>query len=139
MSITYKTSMKLAVVRMSSKAGSLKTVWVYDHRSDGWLLGGDERVFSPQRWWAWWAPHHVIKVIKASESHDWNDIKLGALVSFGSPFDDDIIGVVIERVSSQYVILRSDTNEIVRISWEHVRPIEVTDQDSCKNLGGMVE
>ena len=139
MSIIYKMSTKLAVVRVSSKDGRLKTVWVYDHRSDGWLLGGEGQTYAPQLCWAWWAPHHVLKVVEACKGHDWNGIKLGALVSFGSAFDDDTIGIVIERVRSQYIILRSDTNQITKISWECVRPIEVTDQDSCKRPGGIVE
>lgn len=106
-------SNKLVLVRVSASLGHVKTMWVREIRSDGWVAcaegAGDA--------WRWFAPHNVISFFEPHTSYDYNGIKEGTLVqAFGN------IGVVIRRRGANYDIILSGREQT--ISWEYIVPVE---------------
>ena len=109
-------SNQLVLVRVSARAGHVKTMWVREIRSDGWVACTNDGV-SRTDTWRWFAPHNVISFFEPHTSYDYNGIKEGTLVqAFGR------IGVVIRRRGANYDILLSGREQT--ISWEYIVPVE---------------
>ena len=118
--------MKVAIVRVSQKAGLLKSVYVYQVREDGWFRGGTDR---EESWKGhWYAPKNLVQLIEADapecRSYDYNGIEPGTLVEYwGGSYQ----GVVLSRKGAKYTILPNGGSKPVTVDWEAVVPILVTD------------
>lgn len=129
-------STKIAIVRVSPKAGNVKHLWIYEERRNGWIHGGPEQNYNPGRTFAsWHAPHHVLKVIDigtvnapGGAGYDWNGIAPGTLVEMWS---GSYQGIVIERKGAKYVILRHGDSAPIEVTWESVVPVDVDDTNDA--------
>lgn len=124
-------STKIAIVRVSPKAGNIKHLWIYEERRNGWIQGGPDQTYSPGRSFAsWHAPHHVLKIVDIGTvqaqlgPYDWNGIPPGTLVDmWGGSYQ----GIVIDRKGAKYVILRNGDPRPIEVTWESVAPVDVDD------------
>ena len=117
--------MKVAIVRVSQKAGMLKSVYVYKVREDGWFHGGPDREAS----WKgqWYAPKNLIQMIEADtpevRNYDYNGIEPGTLVEFWGGQQ----GVVLSRKGAKYTILPHGETKPTTVDWDAVVPVLVDD------------
>jgi hypothetical protein len=124
-------SNKIAIVRVSPKAGNIKHLWVYEERRNGWIHAGPEQSYNPGRTFAsWHAPHHVLKIVDLGTvqaergAYDWNGIQPGTLVDmWGGSYQ----GLVIERKGAKYVVLRNGDPKPLEVTWESVVPVDHDD------------
>jgi len=126
-------STKIALILMSSKAGHVQKLWVYEERTNGWIRAGEEQEFLPGRTAsAWHAPHNITATFDVaalnskSSSHDWGGIAPGTLVEVGLA-DENTTGIVIERKGPRYVVLPHGRSAPIEVSWTVVVPAEVDD------------
>jgi hypothetical protein len=124
-------STKIAIVRVSPKAGNIKHLWIYEERRNGWIQGGPDQTYSPGRSFAsWHAPHHVLKIVDLGTvqaewgAYDWNGIQPGTLVDM---WGGSCQGLVIERKGVKYVVLRLGDSKPLEVTWESVVPVDVDD------------
>lgn len=118
---------KIAIVRVSPKAGNVKHLWIYEERSNGWIRGGTEQSDSSGRTFSsWHAPHHILKVVDLGTVHaelgpyDWNGIQPGTMVEYwGGSFR----GIIIGRTGAKYDILPIGDSKPISTPWETVVPV----------------
>jgi hypothetical protein len=109
-------SNQLVTYRVSSRAGFIKSAWVIEVRSDGWVrISNAPDVTSYSGTWI--APQNVLGFHTPQGSYDYGGISEGTLVQVW-----DKTGVVVRRRGARYDVLIegivSDT------PWELVRPLE---------------
>jgi hypothetical protein len=129
-------STRIAIVRVSPKAGNVKHLWIYEERRNGWIQGGPDQSYSPGRSFAsWHAPHHVLKIVDIGtvssprgSSYDWNGIQPGTLVEM---WDGSYQGIVIDRKGAKYVILRNGDPRPIEVTWESVVPVDHDDTNGA--------
>lgn len=113
---------KIAIVRVSAKAGHVKAVHVFEFRDDGWLRGWPTTEPLPRHAngrGAWYAPKNVITIVEQTKSHDYNGIQPGTLVQhFDGPPK-----ILKERRGAIYVMLNPQNGEEYAVSWEGVVPV----------------
>ena len=108
-------SNQLVLVRVSAKAGHVKTLWAQVVRADGWVGCSYERSARPETW-RWIAPHNVVSFFAPHTSYDYNGIKEGTLVqAFGN------VGMVLRRRGANYDVLVGGREQTV--GWEYVVPV----------------
>jgi hypothetical protein len=128
-------STKIAIVRVSPKAGNIKHLWIYEERRNGWIQGGPDQTYSPGRSFAsWHAPHHVLKIVDIGTvqatlgPYDWNGIQPGTLVDmWGGRYQ----GIVIDRKGAKYTILRNGDSLVCEVTWESVAPVDIDDTNDA--------
>ena len=117
--------MKVAIVRVSQRAGMMKSMYVYEVRSDGWFRCGPDRDDS----WKgqWFAPKNLIHMIEADtpevRNYDYNGIEPGTLVQFWGKEQ----GIVISRKGTKYTVLRNGNPKPILVDWENVVPVLADD------------
>ena len=109
-------SNQLVLVRVSAKAGHVKSLWVHEVRSDGWVGCSYDRDARRLNW-RWFAPHNVIHFFSPHTSYDFNGIKEGTLVEVA-----DTVGMVLRRRGAKYDVLLDGREQA--IGWEFVVPVE---------------
>jgi hypothetical protein len=114
---------KIAVVRVSAKAGHVRTVHIIESRDDGWIRGTPSSEPVPRHTngaGAWYSPKHVVTIVEQTRSHDYNGIEPGTLVQHfgGSP------RILKERRGAHYVMLDPQNGEEYGVSWEGVVPFQ---------------
>ena len=118
--------MKVAIVRVSQRAGMLKSVYVYETRSDGWIRAGVDRDASWRS--CWYAPKNIVQTIEVDKpkyrNYDYNDILPGTLVEYWSCQQ----GMVISRKGAKYTILPLGASKPVLVDWEQVVPVLVSEE-----------
>ena len=107
-----------AVVRVSPKAGYVRSVWVQEVQANGWLRGSIEAEDRPGTS-SWYAPHHVIWRGPSVVGHDWGGIQPGTLVQL---MEGDI-GMVVSRKGATLDVNVADKG-VMRIDWSRVRPLD---------------
>lgn len=125
-------SNKIAVVRVSPKAGNVKHLWIYEERRNGWIHAGPEQSYNPGRTFAsWHAPHHILKVVdigtinsQAGGGYDWNGIQPGTLVDVWGGAHQ---GIIIDRKGAKYTVLLNGDSRPIEVTWEGVVPVDVDD------------
>ena len=114
---------KIAVVRVSAKAGHLRTIHILESRDDGWVRGtptAEPIPRSQRQSGAWYSPKNVITVVEQTRSHDYNGIEPGTLVShFGGP-----PRILKSREGANYLLLDPRDGEEYGVGWEGVAPIQ---------------
>jgi len=115
---------KIAVVRVSAKAGHLRTIHILESRDDGWIRGtptSEPLPRHPNGAGAWYSPKHVIIIVEQTRSHDYNGIQPGTLVQHydGPP------RILKERKGAHYVMLDPRNGEEYATSWEGVVPVPI--------------
>jgi hypothetical protein len=120
-------NIKIAVVKVSPRASLLKSLYVHEHRSDGWVRAGEDR-WKP--WSAcWFAPHNVLQVVEvshpdpAAKGYDYNGIEPGTLVEYWANKQ----GIVISRHGTQYTVMELGGKSPYPVDWSQVRPVETPD------------
>ena len=117
--------MKVAIVKVSQRAGMLKSMYVYEMRSDGWFRAGIDR--DPSWKGQWFAPKNLIQMIEADtpevRNYDYNGIEPGTLVQFWGKEQ----GIVISRKGTKYTVLRNGNPKPILVDWENVVPVLVDD------------
>jgi hypothetical protein len=117
--------MKVAIVRVSQRAGMMKSMYVYEIRGDGWFRCGPDR--DPSWKGQWFAPKNLIQMIEADtpevRNYDYNGIEPGTLVQFWGHEQ----GVVISRKGTKYTILANGMSKPAQVDWENVVPLLVDD------------
>jgi len=118
--------MKVAIVRVSQRAGMLKSVYVYETRSDGWIRAGVDRDASWRS--TWYAPKNIVQMIEVDKpeyrNYDYNGIEDGTLVEYWSSQR----GMVIARKGAKYTILPLGASKPVLVDWEQVVPVLVSEE-----------
>ena len=123
-------STRIAIVRVSPKAGNVKHLWIYEERRNGWIQAGPEQNYSGRTFASWHAPHHVLKIVDIGTvavergPYDWNGIQPGTLVDM---WDGSYQGIVIDRKGAKYVILRNGDPKPIEVTWESVVPVDHAD------------
>ena len=117
--------MKVAIVRVSQRAGMMKSMYVYEIRGDGWFRAGTDR---DESWRGqWFAPKNLIQLIEADapecRNYDYNGIEPGTLVQYWG----DHQGIVIGRKGAKYTILFNGSSKPSQVDWENVVPLLVDD------------
>ena len=117
--------MKVAIVRVSQRAGMMKSMYVYEIRGDGWFRAGTER---DESWRGqWFAPKNLIQLIEADtpecRNYDYNGIEPGTLVQFWGNEQ----GIVISRKGTKYTVLVNGKSKTIQVDWENVVPVLVDD------------
>jgi hypothetical protein len=117
--------MKVAIVRVSQRAGMMKSMYVYEIRSDGWFRAGHER---DESWRGqWFAPKNLIQLIEADapecRNYDYNGIENGTLVQFWNNEQ----GIVIGRKGAKYSVLPNGKSKPIQVDWSNLVPMLVTD------------
>lgn len=125
-------STKVAVVRVSPKAGNVKHLWIYEERANGWIQGGPEQTYSPGRTFAsWHAPQHILKVVDIGTvavelgAYDWNGIQPGTLVDLWGGSQK---GVVTGRRGAKYDVLLLGSGRPIEVTWESLVPVVLEDE-----------
>ena len=117
--------MKVAIVRVSQRAGMMKSMYVYEVRSDGWFRCGPDR--EPSWKGQWFAPKNLIQMIEADtpevRNYDYNGIEPGTLVQFWGKEQ----GIVISRKGTKYTVLRNGNPKPILVDWENVVPVLIDD------------
>ena len=117
--------MKVAIVKVSQRAGMLKSMYVYEMRSDGWFRAGIDR--DPSWKGQWFAPKNLIQMIEADtpevRNYDYNGIEPGTLVQFWGKEQ----GIVISRKGTKYTVLRNGNPKPILVDWENVVPVLIDD------------
>jgi hypothetical protein len=124
-------STKIAIVRVSPKAGNVKRLWIYEERRNGWIRGGPEQNYFPGRTFAsWHAPHHILKIVDIGTvavelgPYDWNGIQPGTLVDIWGGSSQ---GMVVGRKGAKYEVLLLGSGKPVEVTWENVVPVDLDD------------
>jgi hypothetical protein len=116
---------KVAIVKVSQKVGLLKSVYVHEIRSDGWVRGGPER--DPSWKGHWYAPKNIIQMVEADtpefKSYDYNGIEPGTLVKYWG----DEQGIVVSRKGAKYNVLPNGGSRPVQVDWSSLVPVLDTD------------
>jgi hypothetical protein len=117
--------MKVAIVRVSQRAGVMKSMYVYEIRGDGWFRAGTDR---DESWRGqWFAPKNLIQMIEADtpevRNYDYNGIEPGTLVQFWGNEQ----GIVISRKGTKYTVLVNGKSKTIQVDWENVVPVLVDD------------
>ena len=117
--------MKVAIVRVSQRAGMMKSMYVYEIRGDGWFRAGTDR---DESWRGqWFAPKNLIQMIEADtpecRNYDYNGIEPGTLVQFWGNEQ----GIVLSRKGTKYTILVNGRSKPSQVDWENVVPLLVDD------------
>lgn len=118
---------KLAVYRVSSRAGNIKTQWVQEVRADGWIRvtpGQESHHDNHPGAGTWIAPHNVVTFLEPHYTYDYGGIKEGTLVQVWEG-----VGIVVRRRNATYDILIDGA--VRPCNWESVRPVE----DPCNEAG----
>jgi len=125
-------STRIAVVRVSPKAGNVKHLWIYEERRSGWIRGGPEQNYSPGRTFAsWHAPLHILKIVDIGTvavelgPYDWNGIQPGTLVDIWGGSSQ---GMVVGRKGAKYEVLLLGSGKPVEVTWESVAPVDLEDE-----------
>lgn len=125
-------STKVAVVRVSPKAGNVKHLWIYEERANGWIQGGPEQTYSPGRTFAsWHAPQHILKVVDIGTvavelgAYDWNGIQPGTLVDLWGGSQK---GMVTGRRGAKYDVLLLGSGRPIEVTWESLVPVVLEDE-----------
>lgn len=121
---------KIAIVRVSPKAGNIKHLWIYEERRNGWIRAGPEQNtgagLSPT---SWHAPQHVLKIVDLGTiqselgPYDWNGIQPGTLVDVWGAFK----GMVVGRKGAKYEVLRLGESCPIEVTWESLVPVDLDD------------
>jgi len=118
--------MKVAIVRVSQRAGMMKSMYVYEIRSDGWFRAGPDR--DPSWKDQWFAPKNLIQLIEADtpevRNYDYNGIEPGTLVQLRL---HELQGVVLNRKGTKYNVLPHGRSKPIHVDWENVVPVLVDD------------
>jgi len=123
-------STKVAVVRVSPKAGNVKHLWIYEERANGWIQGGPEQTYSPT-FASWHAPQHILKVVDIGTvavelgAYDWNGIQPGTLVDLWGGSQK---GVVTGRRGTKYDVLLLGSGRPIEVPWWGVVPVVLEDE-----------
>jgi hypothetical protein len=117
--------MKVAIVKVSQRAGMLKSMYVYEMRSDGWFRAGIDR--DPSWKGQWFAPKNLIQLIEADtpdvRNYDYNGVEPGTLVAYWG----DHQGVVVGRKGAKYNVLPHGGSNPIQVDWSQVVPVLVDD------------
>jgi hypothetical protein len=116
---------KVAIVRVSQRAGMMKSMYVYEIRSDGWFRAGTDR---DESWRGqWFAPKNLIQLIEADtpecRNYDYNGIENGTLVAYWGNEQ----GIVVGRKGAKYNVLPHGKSKLVQVDWGNLVPVLVTD------------
>lgn len=128
--MNFKSS-RIAIVRVSPKAGNVKHLWVYEERANGWIHAGPDQAYSPGRTFAsWHAPHHILRLVDLGTvnaelgPYDWNGIPPGTLVDIWGGARQ---GLTVARKGAKYEVLMLGDGQLTEVTWESVVPVVLED------------
>jgi len=114
---------QIVIYRVSAKAGHIRTNWVQEVRSDGWVRATqDPEVHALNG--SWIAPHNVITFTEPHFGYDYGGVAEGTLVQV---FDE--VGMVVRRRGAGYDVLLD--GHVKDVCWDSIRPVE----DPCNDAG----
>jgi hypothetical protein len=120
---------KVAIVKISHRAGTLKSIYVYEMRDDGWFRGGPER--EPSWKGQWYAPKNLVQLVEADapecKSYDYNGIEPGTLVEYWG----DEQGIVVSRKGAKYMVLPNGGSRPIQVDWGNLVPVLVPDANDA--------
>ena len=82
---------QIVIVKVSPRAGHIKSFWVQEVRPDGWVRAHYEQDQHPFLG-TWFAPHNVVCFTEPHFNYDYGGISEGTLVQ-----NIDVVGMVVRR------------------------------------------
>ena len=114
---------QIVIVKVSPRAGHIKSFWVQEVRPDGWVRAHYEQDQHPFLG-TWFAPHNVVCFTEPHFNYDYGGIPEGTLVQ-----NIDVVGMVVRRRGAVYDVLID--GKIKTLDWSSIRPVG----DPCNETG----